>query len=138
MSSVSVACIAVKDRKILIAHRNPTGVMGNRWEFPGGKVEEGESSEQTVIREFEEEFGISVKVIEKITESEFEHHGKISSLYAFLIEVPHDGIEKKYTLTEHTEYKWVFENEIPVDDFVDSDLKILPEVKKYLEKNKLI
>ena len=96
MSSGSVACVAVKDRKILIAHRNPTGVMGNRWEFPGGKVEDGESEEQTVIREFEEEFGISVRVIEKITESEFEHHNKKSCLYAYLIEVPHDGMEKKY------------------------------------------
>lgn len=138
MPSVSVACIAVKDKKILIAHRNPTGVMGSRWEFPGGKVEEGESEEQTVIREFQEEFGITVKVGEKIAQSEFEHHGKTSSLFAYLIEVPHDGIEKKYVLTEHTEYKWVSAQEIPVENFVDSDLKILPAVREVLEAKKLI
>ena len=37
----SIACIAFDGEKILVAHRNPTGQMGGRWEFPGGKVEPG-------------------------------------------------------------------------------------------------
>lgn len=138
MSSVSVACIAVNNKKILIAHRNPTGAMGNRWEFPGGKVEENESDEETVVREFQEEFGITVKVIEKITENSFEHNGKKRSLHAYLITVPHDGGDVKYILSEHSEYKWVCVDEIPVDNFVDSDLKILSSVKEYLKEKKLI
>ena len=52
----SVACIAYKNGKVLIAHRNNVGAMGNRWEFPGGKVEEGESFEDAIKREMKEEF----------------------------------------------------------------------------------
>ncbi len=48
--------------------------MGDRWEFPGGKVDEGETDEIAVVREFSEEFGVKVRVGEKITETHFEHN----------------------------------------------------------------
>ena len=66
MKKTSIACIAFEGNKVFIAHRNPTGQMGNRWEFPGGKVEEGETDEQSIIREFQEEFGVTVTVNKKI------------------------------------------------------------------------
>lgn len=130
----SIACIAFENNKVLIAHRNPTGQMGNRWEFPGGKVEDGEDEKVSIVREMNEEFGITVDVVSKITTGSFFHNGKESLLEVYLIKVPHCGIEQKYILTEHTEYKWVDINDIPKDNFVDSDLGIYADVKKYLEK----
>lgn len=132
----SIACIAFNGEKILIAHRNPVGQMGNRWEFPGGKVEEGESDSQAIVREFEEEFGVLVEVGEKITETFFMHDGKQIALHAYAIKVPHDGIEKKYILTEHSEYKWAFPAEIPTLNFVDSDMLIYPAVMKWVAGRK--
>lgn len=129
----SIACIAYENGKVLIAHRNPTGQMGNRWEFPGGKVENGESDEISIIREMSEEFGINVQVISKITTGSFMHNGVESLLEVYLIKVPHDGSCTKYVLTEHSEYKWVNINDIPKDNFVDSDLSIYPEVVKFIE-----
>ena len=70
MSKTSIACIAFNDNKVLIAHRNPTGQMGGRWEFPGGKVEDGESEETAVAREFKEEFGVSITVGPKIANTD--------------------------------------------------------------------
>lgn len=128
----SIACIAYENDKVLIAHRNPVGQMGNRWEFPGGKVDGDESEEEAIIREMTEEFGITVQVLSKITTGSFVHNGKESLLEVYQIKVPHDGIETKYVLTEHSEYKWVNINDIPKDNFVDSDLSIYPEVVKYL------
>lgn len=128
----SIACIAFENNKVLIAHRNPVGQMGNRWEFPGGKVENGEDEKLSIIREMSEEFGIQVEVLKKITTGSFFHNGKESLLEVYHIKVPHDGIEKKYELTEHSEYKWVNINDIPKENFVDSDLTIYPEVVKYL------
>ena len=130
----SVACIAFENRKVLIAHRNPVGQMGNRWEFPGGKIDENETDEQAIIREMNEEFGISVKVLEKIATGRFFHNDKQFELEVYLIKVPHDGAEKKYKLTEHSEYKWVDINLIPEDNFVESDLSVYPKVKEYIEK----
>ncbi|WP_407396893.1 (deoxy)nucleoside triphosphate pyrophosphohydrolase [Treponema sp.] len=134
MSNVSIACIAFnQEGKVLIAHRNPTGQMGNRWEFPGGKVEDGEEETVGIVREFQEEFGVEVKVGEYIADAEFEHNGKKRLLHAYRIYVPHDGMTERYVLTEHTEYRWVDLAEIGGLDFVDSDLLIYPAVKKYAE-----
>jgi len=136
MSKTSIACIAFDGEKILIAHRNPTGQMGNRWEFPGGKVEEGESDQEAIVREFEEEFGVKVEVGEKIAETFFLHNNQQVALHAYEITVPHDGIEKKYVLSEHTEYKWAYPAEIPTLNFVDSDLLIYPDVMKWVAGKK--
>lgn len=137
MSNISIACIALNSEgKVLIAHRNPTGQMGSRWEFPGGKVEDGEDDLTAIVREFNEEFGVTVKAGEHITDAEFEHNGKKRLLHAYRIFVPHDGIEKKYVLREHTEYRWADFSEIPDLNFVDSDLLIYDAVKKYGESLK--
>ncbi len=132
MAKSSIACIIFNGKNILVAHRNPTGQMGGRWEFPGGKVEEGESDEEAIVREMQEEFGISVSVGKKIAEAQFTHNGKVSDLHGYLVRVPHDGIAKKYTLTEHSEYKWAAPAEIPTMNFVDSDMLIYPQVMKFL------
>lgn len=132
--NVSIACIVYQNGKILVARRNPTGDMGDRWEFPGGKQEAGETDETAIIREMNEEFGVIANAGEKIASSEFEHRGKMSVLNAYLVQFDHNGIEKPYVLTEHTEYKWVLPEEIPNLNFVDSDLKIYPAVLEYLKR----
>ncbi len=128
----SIACIAFDGKNILIAHRNPTGQMGGRWEFPGGKVENGESDVQGIVREFKEEFGITVEVGEKITETFFKHNGEQIALHAYEIKVPHDGMTEKDVLTEHTEYRWAAPAEIPTLNFVDSDMLIYPDVVRWI------
>lgn len=133
MSNISIACIAYNNGKVLVAHRNPVGQMGGRWEFPGGKVEDNEDEKTGIVREFEEEFGVKVEVGEFITDAEFEHNGKKRLLHAYRIFVPHDGMTEKYVLTEHTEYMWVDVAEIKNLNFVDSDLLIYPKVKEYIE-----
>ncbi len=132
--SSSVACIVYKNGKILVAHRIPKGDMGNRWEFPGGKVDAGETDQMTIVREMSEEFGVKAVPGEKITSGSFFHKGKECFLNAYLVQLEHDGLEKPYILTEHTEYKWVFPREIEKLNFVDSDLMIYPDVLKFLEK----
>ena len=132
MSKNSIACIAFNGRNVFIAKRIPKGQMGNRWEFPGGKVEEGETEEQAIHREFQEEFGVDVSVGEKIARANFKHNGETFFLDAYAVTLPHDGISKKFTLTEHTEYRWAELAEIPELDFVDSDMLIYPQVCKYL------
>ncbi len=132
MARTSVAGIAFEGRRVLIAHRNPTGQMGNRWEFPGGKVDGDESDTEALSREYREEFGIEIKIGRKIAETDFEHNGQKVNLHAYEIHVPHDGTEKNYELTEHSEYRWADIEEIEKLDFVDSDMKIYPSVKKFI------
>jgi len=57
-----VACALVDaDRRVLIAQRREEASMGGLWEFPGGKIEDGETPEDALIRELTEELGISTK-----------------------------------------------------------------------------
>ena len=138
MAKTSLAGIAFDGREVLIAHRNPTGQMGGRWEFPGGKADGPENDVEALTREYKEEFGIEIKVGELIATATFEHNGETVNLHAYKIEVPHKGIEKKYELTEHTEYRWADIDEIEGLNFVDSDMKLYPNVKKFIlaEENK--
>ena len=133
MKSASIACIAYENSRIFIAHRNPSGVMGGRWEFPGGKVEGSETDEQACVREMQEEFGVTVTVGEKIAEGSFVHNGVSCTLHAYRIMLPHNGIIKKFALTEHSGYDWVEPSEIPELTFVDSDMNIYPQVLEYLD-----
>ncbi len=134
MAKISIACIALYKNKVLIAHRLPKGDMGDRWEFPGGKVEDGEDEKTALIREFKEEFGVKVKAGELIAQGEFEHRGEKRFLHAYRIFVPHRGLLFKYTLTEHSEYKWAGFDEIKNLSFVDSDLLIYDKVQEYAQK----
>ena len=134
--SRSIACIDYRDGNIFIAKRQMVGDMGGRWEFPGGKIEEGEDLETAVIREMQEEFGVTVSVGKKITSGTFLHRGKQCTLDVLEIKFPHDGIKNKFILTEHTEYKWVPLASIPELNFVDSDLSIYNDVKKWCENEK--
>ncbi|MCH5295862.1 MAG: (deoxy)nucleoside triphosphate pyrophosphohydrolase [Treponema sp.] len=137
MAKTSVACIAFYGGKILIARRNPTGQMGGRWEFPGGKVEAGEDERDAVIRELREEFGVTVSVGELIAETTFLHDGAPVALRAWRVFFPHDGTSERYALTEHTEYRWVNVSEIEDLFFVDSDMLVYPAVKSYARENGL-
>lgn len=134
--SRSIACIDYRDGKVFIAKRQMTGDMGGRWEFPGGKIEEGEDLQQAVVREMQEEFGVTVSVGRKITSGTFTHKGKPCTLDVLEVSFPHDGLAKPFVLTEHTDYKWADINEIPSLNFVDSDLSVYEAVKKWCENEK--
>lgn len=64
------AAVIEKGERVLIAQRRPDGRRPGRWEFPGGKVEPGETAEECLAREMVEEMGVEVAVGEKLSEVE--------------------------------------------------------------------
>ncbi len=124
----SVAGIAIKDGLALVARRLQGGEMGGTWEFPGGKLESGEDDEQALIREFDEEFGVAVKVGQKLGQAWFEHSGKHYELSAVMIDLEQGTLE----LREHSETRWVGSTEIAELRLSDSDRSLLPFVMHLL------
>ena len=72
MRQVSGACLE-KDGKILIARRKTGDNLAGKWEFPGGKLEPGETPEACLKRELKEEFGVETRIGEFICASKFEY-----------------------------------------------------------------
>lgn len=130
--SRSIACIDYRNGKLLIAKRKTGGDMGERWEFPGGKIEEGEDFFQAINREMLEEFGCKVKIFEQLAKADFVHKGQNCTVNAFRVEFENDGVEQPFELTEHTQTQWVSPDQIPCLSFVDSDLSLFPQIKKSL------
>jgi 8-oxo-dGTP diphosphatase len=127
----SIAGIADENGLVFIALRVPGGDLGGKWEFPGGKVEEGESDEEALIREYNEEFGVAVQVGPLLGTAGFEHRGISRTLRAYRVcFTSHD-----FRLSEHTEWDWVSLETIEGLDFADSDLRLLPELKGSILKS---
>jgi len=76
--------IVVREGKILICQRPADGPLAGYWEFPGGKNEQSETLEQTLVRELKEELAIEVDELEALAEIEFEYPSTRVRLHPFL------------------------------------------------------
>ena len=117
----TVTCAIIENNgKILIARRAQDQKLAGKWEFPGGKVEDGESPEECLKRELEEEFGIQAEVGEFIT-SNTHHYDHISiELFAFHVKY----ISGDFTLTDHDIIEWVAPAELLNYDLAEADVPI--------------
>lgn len=100
--SVVGAVIFNEKNEILCALRSATMSLPNYWEFPGGKIDEGETSQEALVREIKEELGCLITVGEKVEEIEHEYENIIVHLATYKAHVK-SGIPK--TL-EHADLKW--------------------------------
>jgi 8-oxo-dGTP diphosphatase len=114
------AAILMNEEKVFIAKRKAEGHLPLHWEFPGGKVNDGETPEQSLTREIREELGIKIKVLEHF-ETVFHEYirGKIE-LMAFYVE----WLGGEIKLTEHVEYRWVAVEELSDYELSPADLPI--------------
>lgn len=122
----SIAGIARKGNTYLIAKRKPGGSLSEKWEFPGGKLEPGETPEEAMIREWDEELRVQVSVGKFLCDGTFTHKGKNFVLSAYSVSLE----SEKFTLLEHTEYRWETLETIETMDIADSDRGLLPGLKK--------
>jgi len=119
--NISVAGVAERDGKYLVALRKPGTSIGERWEFPGGKLESGETPEDALIREYIEELGVSITVNERLCEGEFSNGQKDYHLIAYKIEITDDN----FTTPEHQKIIWADLTELGRLDFPASDMIIV-------------
>jgi len=120
------AAILVHNSKILVAQKGPHDKRANKWEFPGGKIDPGETPEEGLAREMQEEFCIQVNVGALFAESLFTYpEGQILVMAYFCSWVSGD-----LTPTEHADFKWVSASELLCFDFVPSDAPIAEQLSR--------
>src|ERR1700722_16299969 len=103
---VAAAIIEI-DGKFLIAQRAKNDALFGKWEFPGGKVEAGETPQEALKRELFEEFVISPNVSEYVCSSYFTHKDMPYEMLAFKVY----SFEGEIELREHSQIVWVTKNE---------------------------
>ena len=121
-----VAGLIEKDNKYLIARRS-TGLKDaiGSWEFPGGKIKEGETEQDSVRREIKKELEINVKVKDFLVNSIYNYPTKTIDLRLYKCEY----ISGDIVLHDHYEYKWIEKNEILDYDFSPADISLAEYVK---------
>jgi len=125
IEALSVAGIALKDSFVLLGKRYPGGALGEKWEFPGGKVEPGEDAIQCLIREFREELEVDIEVGEFLTEGWFSHNGTSFRLCAYQIFLA----SEQFVFNEHSELRWFALDDIPENELAASDAGLLPALR---------
>ncbi|PFR28570.1 8-oxo-dGTP diphosphatase MutT [Bacillus cereus] len=121
-----VGAVIVEDGKILCAQRGPTKSLPLMWEFPGGKIEEGESPQEALQREINEEMHCKVEIGEKIEYTAYEYDFGIVHLTTFSCKL----IEGRPVLTEHVAIKWLYPNELASLDWAPADIPAIEKLSK--------
>lgn len=117
---VTAAVIRQEDR-VLICQRPANKNCGLLWEFPGGKIEPGETGEQCIVRECQEELGVTLGVKCKLTDVTHEYPDRTVHLHFYLCEILAGTPEKK----EHNAIAWVTASELSQYEFCPADAKML-------------
>lgn len=99
------------------------------WEFPGGKVEPGESREQALTREIQEELGVQVHVGQEMGQNIHQFPQKKVKLIAFLVEL----IPGVFNLKDHDGFRWIKEGDLNQFKVSLADVPLMPHVFRHLK-----
>jgi 8-oxo-dGTP diphosphatase len=120
-----VAAVILKDGKVLVCQRTRHQTMPLKWEFPGGKIEEGEQPRDALRRELDEELGIDAKIGEEVLRKVHEYPGGGSvELRFFVVHDYHGEIENKI----FRDVQWAPRSELPKYDFLEADLPLVRDL----------
>lgn len=119
------AAIMFKDGQVLIARRAPGEKHAGGWEFPGGKVEAGETPEECLKRELNEEFGIDTEVKGFIKSSLYEYTQGSIRLLAYQVDI----LKGNFQLRVHDRYEWVRVDELLNYELLPADVPIAMYLK---------
>ena len=127
-----VTAAVIRDgTRVLLARRGPGETLAGMWEFPGGKVEEGETLQICLARELHEELGLKVRVGDVIAESVYEYaHGCIKLV---ALDVTITGGE--LTLLVHDKTAWVGVGQLESFALAPADIPIAAQVKSHVLGN---
>lgn len=125
-----VGAVIVRGERILAARRRPGKSAAGRWEFPGGKIEPGESPQQALARELREELGVEITVGWLIGRGEADAGDRDLHLDCYWARLEDGG---PLTSTDHDRLEWVTRSELANREWADADVPVVTQIREGAE-----
>ena len=122
---IEVSCaIIIEKGHVLVTQRSESMAHPLKWEFPGGKVKEGESAESCVIREIREELGLEIRVERMLRRIEYRYETYSVKLIPFLCSI----VKGSIVLTEHRSFRWMPQKDLEELDWLEADVDLIKQI----------
>ena len=125
-----VAAIIIENDKVFATQRG-YGEFKDGWEFPGGKIEPGETPEEASVREIKEELDTEVEVIELLDTVEYDYPNFHLSMGCFICKIKSGDL----VLKEHEAAKWLTKDTLGSVEWLPADMGLVREIEKYLKED---
>ena len=129
MKTIRVVAAVIRDKDRIFATQRGYGEYKDGWEFPGGKIEEGETPEQALKREIMEELDTEITVGELIDTIEYDYPNFHLSMDCFWCEL----VSGDLTLKEHEAAKWLDKNTLESVSWLPADITLIDKIKAVLK-----
>jgi 8-oxo-dGTP diphosphatase len=121
-----VGAVLMEKDKVLCAKRGEEKTLPGKWEFPGGKIEEGESPQEALQREIKEEMNCDIKVEKFITKTVYEYEFAIVHLATYICRIESGSPES----SEHSELIWLPAEDLEALDWAGADLPTIARISE--------
>ena len=127
----AVICDTTKDRQRIFAAQKGYGQFQGLWEFPGGKIEKGETPEQALAREIKEELNSEISVGDLIDIIEYDYPDFHLTMYCFWAYV----ISGDLALKEHSAARWLTKETIDSVEWLPANQGLIQKIKQVMQEN---
>ena len=129
MKTIKVAAAIIRDNDKILATQRGYGEFQGMWEFPGGKIEAGETPTEALEREVKEELNVSVEVEKFMKRIEYDYPQFHLSMDCFICKIKSGTLE----LREHQQAKWLTKDTIENLNWLPADIELIMELKVVME-----
>ena len=126
--NIKVVAAVIKNGNKIYATQRGYGEFKGGWEFPGGKIEQGETSQEALVREIEEELETKIKVNDLIDTIKYDYPTFHLSMECFWCEI----VKGNLVLLEAEAAKWLTKEELYSVDWLPADLLLIPKIEENL------
>jgi len=126
MKTIRVVAAVIRDADRIFATQRGYGNFKGGWEFPGGKIEDGETPQEAIVREIKEELEIEIEVGELIDTIEYDYPTFHLSMDCFWAEI----VSGDMVLKEHEAAKWLTKETLDSVEWLPADIALIEQIKK--------